>query len=128
FGGLPRPHGRSGQAERGSRGRLHRGDRTVSPLHRLPADDARHRARVAPIGCGRAPMTEQVRQSEVPPSALALSTLTRVDYCDAFLFEVGSSHDESPEDLIREVLEGAPLTVRTQLLSGWSTIGLKVSS
>ena len=73
-------------------------------------------------------MTEQVRRVEVPPSALALSTLPRVDYCDAFLFDVGSSHDESPEDLIREVLEGAPLTVRTQLVSGWSTIGLKVSS
>jgi hypothetical protein len=73
-------------------------------------------------------MTAEVRQVDVPSSARALSTLPRIDYCDAFLFGVGSRHGESAEDLIREVLEGAPLTVRTQLLSGWTTIGLKVSS
>ena len=73
-------------------------------------------------------MTADVRQVDVPSSARALSTLPRIDYCDAFLFDVGSRRDESAEDLIREVFEGAPLAVRTQLLSGWSTIGLKVSS
>ena len=73
-------------------------------------------------------MTGQVRQVDVPSSARALSTLPRIDYCDAFLFDVGSRHGDNAEDLIREVLEGAPLAVRTQLLSGWSTIGLKVSS
>ena len=73
-------------------------------------------------------MTDEVRQIAVPSSARALSTLPRIDYCDAFLFDVGARRDESAEDLIRDVLEGAPLTVRTQLMSGWSTIGLKVSS
>jgi hypothetical protein len=73
-------------------------------------------------------MTADVRQIDVPPSVRALSTLPRTDYCDAFVFDVGSHHDESAEDLIREILEGAPLPVRTQLLSGWSTIGLKVTS
>ena len=73
-------------------------------------------------------MSAEVRQVDVPSSARALSTLPRIDYCDAFVFDVGSRHDESAEDLIREVLEGAALTVRTQLLSGWSTIGLKVTS
>jgi hypothetical protein len=73
-------------------------------------------------------MTAEVRQIAVPSSARALSTLPRIDYCDAFRFDFGSRHDESAEDLIREVLEGAPLAVRTQLLSGWTTIGLKVGS
>jgi hypothetical protein len=73
-------------------------------------------------------MTSVVRQVDTPASARALSTLPRIDYCDAFLFDVGSAHDESPEDLIREILEGSPLPVRTQLLSGWSALGLKVSS
>lgn len=73
-------------------------------------------------------MTVEVRQIAVPSSARALSTLSRIDYCDAFLFDLGSHRDESAEDLIRDVLEGAPFTVRTQLLSGWSTIGLKVGS
>ncbi len=81
---------------------------------------------MAAIGCGSTPVTAVVRQVDLPRSARELSTLPRIDYCDAFLFAVGSTHDESAEDLIREVLEGAPLAVRTQLLSGWSSIGLKV--
>lgn len=71
-------------------------------------------------------MSAAVRQVDPPSSARALSTLPRIDYCDAFVFSVGSAHNESAEDLIREVLEGAPLAIRTQLLSGWSAIGLKV--
>jgi hypothetical protein len=73
-------------------------------------------------------VTAVVRQVDVPPSARALSTLARVDYCDAFLFDIGSTRGENAEELIREVLEGAPLAVRTQLLSGWSAIGLKVGN
>ena len=73
-------------------------------------------------------MTAEVRQIDVPPSASTLSTLPRIDYCDAFLFDAGSHRTQTAEDLIREVLEGAPLAVRTQLISGWSSIGLKVSS
>jgi hypothetical protein len=73
-------------------------------------------------------MTALVRRVDLPSWARALSTLPRIDYCDAFLFDAGSTHDESAEDLIREVLEGAPLTARTQLLSGWSAIGLMVRS
>lgn len=80
---------------------------------------------MAAIGERSAPVTG-VRQVDVPPSARALSTLARIDYADAFIVDVGSAHDQSAEDLIREILEGAPLAVRTQLLSGWSAIGLKV--
>jgi hypothetical protein len=74
------------------------------------------------------PVTGAVRQVDLPSSARALSTLGRIDYCDAFLFDAGSAHDESAEELIRDILEGAPLAVRTQLLSGWSAIGLKVGT
>jgi hypothetical protein len=74
------------------------------------------------------PVTGAVRQVDLPSSARALSTLARIDYCDAFLFDAGSAHDESAEELIRDILEGAPLAVRTQLLSGWSAIGLKVGT
>jgi hypothetical protein len=81
---------------------------------------------MAAIRCRSTPVTDAVRQVEVPSSARALSTLARIDYCDAFLFDAGSTHDESAEEVIREILEGAPLAVRTQLLSGWSAIGLKV--
>jgi hypothetical protein len=80
---------------------------------------------MAAIGDRSAPVTG-VRQVDVPPSARALSTLARIDYADAFIVDVGSAHDQRAEDLIREILEGAPLAVRTKLLSGWSAIGLKV--
>jgi hypothetical protein len=83
---------------------------------------------MATIDCRSTPVTVEVRQADLPSSARALSTLARIDYCDAFLFDVGSAHDESAEELIREILEGAPLAVRTQLLSGWSAIGLKVGN
>ena len=73
-------------------------------------------------------MSAGVRQVELPSSARALCNLGRIDYCDAFLFDIGTSRDESAEELIREVLEGAPLAVRTQLRSGWSAIGLKVGN
>ncbi|PXX11255.1 hypothetical protein C8E89_103344 [Mycolicibacterium moriokaense] len=83
---------------------------------------------MAAIGCRSTPVSTKVRQVDLPSSVRALSTLPRVDYCDAFLFDVGAAHDECAEDLIREILEGAPLAVRTQLLSGWSAIGLKVGA
>ena len=57
---------------------------------------------MAAIGCWSTPVSADVRQVDLPSSARALSTLARVDYCDAFLFAVGSTHDESAEDLIRE--------------------------
>ncbi|MFG1932788.1 hypothetical protein ACGFK1_19410 [Mycobacterium sp. NPDC048908] len=73
-------------------------------------------------------MITDVRQIDVPATARALSTLPRIDYSDAFLFSHGSPPAETAEDVMREILEGAPLAVRTQLVSGWSAIGLKVSS
>ncbi len=67
-----------------------------------------------------------VRQVEVPASARALTTLARIDYADAFLVDVGSMRDRDAGYWAREILEGAPPSVRSQLLSGWSAIGLKV--
>jgi hypothetical protein len=72
------------------------------------------------------PVTGGVRQVDVPPEARALSTLTRIDYADAFLVDVGPTHDVEAEHWAREIMEGAPAVTRTQLLSGWKAIGLKV--
>jgi hypothetical protein len=68
---------------------------------------------------------ERVRQIAVPPTARALSTLSHIDYADAFLVEAGTARHWSAEQCARAVLEGAPLGVRSNLLLGWSTIGLK---
>jgi hypothetical protein len=68
---------------------------------------------------------DRVRQVDVPPSVRALSTLTRIDYTDTFLVDIGPA-EHTAEQCAREILEGAPLAIRTQLLSGWSSIGLKI--
>jgi hypothetical protein len=68
----------------------------------------------------------RVRQVDVPASVRERSTLTRIDYADTFLVDIGAAQ-VTAEQCAREVLEGAPLAIRTQLLSGWSSIGLKIS-
>ena len=73
-------------------------------------------------------MPDAVRQIEVPPSARALSTLGRVDYEDAFLVEVGADRDRTPEQWARSILEDAPMALRATLLSGWSSLGLRLGS
>lgn len=67
-----------------------------------------------------------VRRTEMPQSVLALSTLARIDYYDAFLADVGPVRGRTAEQFAREILEGAPLALRTRLLSGWSAIGLRI--
>jgi hypothetical protein len=67
-----------------------------------------------------------VRQIAVPPDARALSTLSHIDYEDAFLVETGPPRDRTAEQWARAIIEDAPITVRGRLLSGWSAIGLKL--
>jgi hypothetical protein len=69
-----------------------------------------------------------VRQVAVPTAARALSTLSRVDYADAFLVDTGPACDGTAEQWARLILLGAPITVRTRLLAGWSMIGLKLGN
>lgn len=70
---------------------------------------------------------ERVRQLDVPPSVLALSTLTRIDYADAYLVEVGPV-EHTAEQCARETLDGAAPAIRARLLSGWKSIGLKIGT
>jgi hypothetical protein len=67
-----------------------------------------------------------VRQVAVPAAVRALSTLDRVDYADAFRVELEDVRSRTAEEWARAVLEDAPLAVRGQLLSGWSSLGLRV--
>ena len=70
---------------------------------------------------------DRVRQIDVPPAVLAMSTLTRIDYADAFLVDLGPVQ-HTAEECARETLEGAPLAIRARLLSGWKSIGLKIGT
>jgi hypothetical protein len=70
----------------------------------------------------------RARQVAVPPDARALSTLSRIDYEDAFLVEVDSAGDRTAEQWIRAILDDAPIEVRQALWCGWLALGLKVGS
>jgi hypothetical protein len=67
-----------------------------------------------------------VRPTAVPPGARGLSTLSRIDYHDAFLVETGADGDRTGEQWARAVLEEAPRTVRRKLLLGWCALGLRL--
>jgi hypothetical protein len=66
---------------------------------------------------------EGIRQIELPPGARARSTLTRVDYTDAFVVDIPTAQEHSAEEWMRAALEGAPEPLRRSLRSGWRTLG-----
>jgi hypothetical protein len=74
----------------------------------------------------RARARDLVRQVEMPAVARALTTLSRVDYEDAFLVDAGSARERSGEEWARAVLEGAPAGMRRSLRRGWTALGLKL--
>ena len=73
-------------------------------------------------------VADSVRQVAVPPSARALSTLTRIDYEDAFLVETGPTAEQTGEQWARAIMEDAPAIMRTALPWGWFALGLKLGS
>jgi hypothetical protein len=68
---------------------------------------------------------QTVRQVDVPSDIRDLSTLPRIDYADAFLIDTSAHADWTPQRWATVVLEEAPLETRSQLLAGWSALGLK---
>jgi Protein of unknown function (DUF2867) len=74
----------------------------------------------------RAGSAGQARQVGLPPAARALSTLSRIDYEDAFFVRCGPGLDRTGEQWARMVLEGAPRKVQARLLWGWSLLGLRL--
>lgn len=69
-----------------------------------------------------------VRQIAVPPPARALSTLSHIEYEDAFLVETGPSQGQTGEQWARAILEEAPVVLQRQLRQGWLILGLKLGS
>jgi hypothetical protein len=68
----------------------------------------------------------RVDQVAMPPAARTLSTLSRIDYEDAFLVEIGPVQERTAEQWAGVILEDAPVVIRGTLLSGWSALGLKL--
>jgi hypothetical protein len=84
---------------------------------------------VAATAHDRTPFTPgRVRQVAVPPAARALSTLSHVDYEDAFLVETGPAQDRTPEQWARATVEAAPTIMRSALPWAWLALGLELGS
>jgi hypothetical protein len=75
-----------------------------------------------PITQPRAEPSVTVSQISLPDDARRLSTLSRIDYHDAF--RVDSSVDHTGEQWARATLEDAPPAMRARLLAGWTALGL----
>jgi hypothetical protein len=73
---------------------------------------------------GRAEVPDRVCQVVLPDDARELSTLSRVDYADAFIVDAGGRR--TAEQWARAMLNDAPLAVRARLVSGWMGLGLKL--
>jgi hypothetical protein len=69
-----------------------------------------------------------VREVAVPPAARRLSTLSRIDYAEAFVVETGPTQERTPERWVRAILEEAPVSTRRACVSGWLSLGLKLGS
>lgn len=67
-----------------------------------------------------------VRQVELPRAARALSTLSRIDYEDAFLGESDYARERTAEQWARAILEDAPIATQAQLRWGWFWLGLRL--
>lgn len=72
-------------------------------------------------------VSESVAQIPVPPAARALSTLSRIDYEDAFLVDVGPARDRTAEQWARAITEDAPASARRSLRRGWSALGYRLA-
>src|SRR6201996_1646707 len=65
-----------------------------------------------------------VSQISLPEEARALSTLSRIDYVDAFAVTADVPH--TPEEWVSAVLYDAPTSVRRRLWLGWTALGLRL--
>jgi hypothetical protein len=60
----------------------------------------------------------------LPADARRLTTLSRIDYEDAFLVDAGVQR--SAEEWVQAMLSDAPLMVRSRLVAGWLALGLNL--
>jgi hypothetical protein len=76
----------------------------------------------------RAPWAgDKVRQVATPPVAHRLSTLAHIDYEDGYRIGTGVAEQRTGEEWARMIFEDAPFTMRSSLLVGWSSLGLRLN-
>lgn len=70
----------------------------------------------------------EVREVAVSPAAQKLSTLSRVDYADAYLLEPDPIPERTAEQWARAILEDAPAATRRTLRRAWFALGVRLGS
>jgi hypothetical protein len=85
------------------------------------------RARIALPQSSRSSAVE-ARRVAVPADARTLSTLTRIDYEDAFVIEAGGARERTSEQWARAVLEDASTALRLAARVAWLAIALRLGS
>ena len=73
-------------------------------------------------------MEDQIIEIDIPPEAHALTTLSRVDYTDAFILETARVAAMTGEQWARTILEDAPEATRRMLRRGWFMLGVRLGS
>lgn len=68
-----------------------------------------------------------VRQVGVPEAALALTTLSQVDYADTFIVDTRLAGGHDGEEWARLTLEEAGQKMGRSLRRGWTALGLKLA-
>ena len=69
-----------------------------------------------------------VREIAVPPAARALSTLSRIDYEEAFVVDAAAVQWRTAEQWARAIFDDAPAALRGALWSTWVVLGLRLGS
>ena len=67
-----------------------------------------------------------VRAVAVPPAARAISTLSHVDYEDAFVIDLGPAQDWTAEQWARAILEDTSPAMRRLLATAWFALRLEL--
>ena len=69
--------------------------------------------------------SRKVHKVPLPAAAHAVSTLSSIDYHDAFRVDIGGDR-RTAEQWARMVLEDAPLRARSAMVTSWTAIGLRL--
>jgi hypothetical protein len=92
--------------------------------HNRSGSVARHGYAADPWSEGRS----GVRQVPVPRAARELSTLSHIDYADAYTVALEGAHDRSAEQWARAIFDDMPIVQRLQCWSVWTMVlGLRLA-
>ena len=74
------------------------------------------------------PPISGVREVELPATFRELSSLSRIDYADAFFVPLENPKARAAEEWVRHIVDQTSVLWRTTLPLGWFSLGLRLAS